>query len=269
MDSTPVGMGLRLHHIGGQGRIGELDQGQILADLRHAGAPARQLVWLSMRSLMDFDRVLLACDDRSGRCEGALLVQCHAAGETPFLAIEALSSGPARLNEAMLQRMLAYLMLRFDTLADRPKAILARTRSPALCRVMRSLSRGIGDASFYPEPVGSVISMRTAALAHRAARRCGPDLPFAAARSALRAGTTGLPPDGPMLAMLDLRFMDEAALDNDAHHLLRTRLPRSATRRTEPHVLPLPVAAQHDIPRIPAHVAAIALRASALYPSTV
>ena len=36
MDRTLVGMGLKLHDVGGQRRIGDLDHGQILADLRQA-----------------------------------------------------------------------------------------------------------------------------------------------------------------------------------------------------------------------------------------
>lgn len=265
MSYTLVGMGLKLHDVVGRQRICDLDQGQILADLRHAGVPQRQLVWLSLQPLAQFGRVLLASDEHTEKFEGAMLVRCHMVGETPFLAIEALSGGPVRRDEAMLQRMLAYLILRFDTLDDRPQAVLARTRNPSLCRVMRGVSCNIGGSGFYPEPNGSVISIRTAALAHRAARQSGPDCHFGEARLALDAAA-GRTLDGPMLAMLDLRFVEATAMDDAARHLFRDRLPRSATRRAMADVLPLLVPESRALPRLPAHIAAQALSGAAVYP---
>ena len=193
-----------------------------------------------MLPLTHFDQVLLASDERSGKYEGAMLIKYQAVGDTPFLVIEALTGGQSQRNDAMLQRMLAYLILRFGTLHHRPEAILARTRNPSLCRVMRDVYRGMGGAGFYPEPDGSVISIRTAGLAHRAARQSGQDRHFFEARLALNPEVSDIPPDGPLLAMLDLRYVEEARLDDQARHLFRDRLPRSATRRPVVEVARLP-----------------------------
>jgi hypothetical protein len=50
-----------------------------------------------------------------------------------------------------------------------------------------------------------VISLAAAILAHRMARLTGPDLRFGETRQALRGDANGIPADGPLLAMLDLR----------------------------------------------------------------
>ncbi len=269
MNRTLVGMGLKLDDVGGARQIGELDQSQILADLRDAGVPSRQRVWLDMQGFNSFDRVLVVRDNRSGKYVGALLVQNQTAGKTPFLVIEALSGGPVQRDEALLKRMLAYLILRLETWEERPLAILARTRNPSLCRVLRRVSRGIQDASFYPEPDGSVISMRTAALAHRIARQAGPDHRFAEARLALHTASADASPDRPMVAVLDLRFVNEAALTEEGRHLFRDRLPRSATKRPMAEVLMLPGAGGNgDIPALPAHIAAQAIRSAPVSPAS-
>ena len=254
---TLAGMSLLLHDIEGEKRIDELDHDRILTDLRDAGTPARQLVWLSLQSLAEFDRILLARDKQRGTCTSALLVRNRSVGDTPFLAIDAVCGGPAQRQEAMLKRMLGYLILRFGTLDRRPAAILAHTRNPALCRAMHNAANRIGNAGFYPEPDGNPIVMRTAALAHCAARQTGSVYRFDESRQALHAGAAERTPEGPLLAMLDLRFMDEARLDEDARHLFRDRLPRAATRRPVAAVLPM---RRPEERRLPAHIAAQALR---------
>ena len=264
-DSTLVGMGLKLEDVGGRRRIGALDHGGILADLRDAGVPLRQRAWLSCQPLDSFDRILLARGDHDGKYEGALLVQWRTDGETPFLVVEAVSGDAAPRDEALLKRMLSYLMLRFDTVAERPVALFARTRNPMLCRVLRTMSRAIGGAGFYPEADSSVISLAAATLAHRMARLVGPGRRFGETRQALR-GDTGAFADGPMLAMLDLRFIAEDMLDEDARRLFRDRLPRSAMRPATAPVRPLPATHEDKLPRIPAHIAAGALRAAPAMP---
>ena len=248
-DRALVGLGLTLRDVGGERRIGELDQGQILADLREAGVPARMCTWLSLKPMGHYDRVLLACGERDEKYEGALLVQCRSAGETPFLAIEALSGGAMARDEAILKRMLAYLILRFDTFHERPLAILARTRHPTLSRVMRDIAAGIASAGFYPEPEGAVVPFAAASLAHRMARIVVPGRRFA-----------DLSADGPMLAAIDVRTVDEAALVDRALHLFRDRLPRAARKPLGSAVVFLPGVHACAIPRLPAPIAPRAVR---------
>ena len=150
MVQTLVGMGLKLHDIGGLRGIDALDQAQLLNDLREAGVPARQRVWLSLQPLDSFDRIMLALDCH-GKCEGMLLVQSRTTALEPFLVIEALSGVPTARGEALLQRMLAYLILRLNTLEEQPVALMARTRNPSLCRVLHRIAGRIGSAGFYPE----------------------------------------------------------------------------------------------------------------------
>jgi hypothetical protein len=174
-----AGMSLVLHDIEGERRIDELDRDRIVTDLRNTGTPKRQLVWLSLQSFAQFDRILLACDKHTGTCEGVLLVRQRSAGDIPFLAIEAIGGDSLQRQEGMLQRMLGYLILRFGASDQRPAAIMAHTRNPALCRAMRDAANRIGRAGFYPEPEGNPIAMHTAGLAHRAARQTGSGCRFA------------------------------------------------------------------------------------------
>lgn len=252
MVQTLVGMGLKLHDIGGLRGIDALDQAQLLNDLREAGVPARQRVWLSLQPLDSFDRIMLALDCH-GKCEGMLLVQSRTTALEPFLVIEALSGVPTARGEALLQRMLAYLILRLNTLEEQPVALMARTRNPSLCRVLHRIAGRIGSAGFYPEPDAGVVQLSAAALAHRLARSAGPDRRFEDARDTLRTGPAAdAPVDGPMLVVLDLRFGNEMTQIEDARRLLRARISRLATRPMVPEALPLPL---HDFAVPPAHVA--------------
>ena len=270
MDQTLVGMGLKLQDVGGARQIGDLNRGQLLADLRDAGVPARQRTWFALQPPEAVDRILLARDDRSQKCEGALLIQYRSAGSEPFLAIEALSGAPAMRGEALLRRMVAFLLLRLDMLEARPVAILACTRNPTLCRVLHDIAAGIGGARFYPDHAGAVVSLETAAIAHRLAGQIGAPHRFAATREAMRAGAGGTYPEGRMLALLDVRAVWQAALDDDARRIFRARLPRSAGRPATANVVLLqgngPVSRPGDFPRIPAPLAALAVRGAGLYP---
>ena len=231
MGQILVGMGLKLHDVGGDTQIGDLDRVRLLSDLRDAGVPERQRNWLSLQQLESFDRILVARDLRTGRVEGAMLVQHRSVDGTPFLAIEALSGTPAIRGQALLQRMLAWLLLRLDVMEQRPAAILACTRNLSLCRVLRDVAGGIGGAKFYPERDDATIPLPLAAAAHRMARQVGHPHRFDAARQALRDATTDAAPDGPMLALLDVGTVPQAALEDDARRLFRARLPRTAVRR--------------------------------------
>ncbi|MEI7712931.1 MAG: hypothetical protein WCI94_15950 [Rhodospirillales bacterium] len=260
---TLAGMSLVLHDFEGAKRIDTLDRDIIFDDLRTVDTPARQLVWLSLQTLSRFDRILLARDKHTGRCEGAMLVQKSSVGDTPFLTVEAIGSGAVQRQEAMLKRMLAYLILRSATSDPRPAAILAHTRNPLLCHAMRDTAGRIGNTGFYPQPSGSPIAIGTAGLAHRMARRIGSGCQFGDARMALHAGSGERMPEGPLLAMLDFRHANEAALEADAGRLFRDRLPRSAARRPFVTVVPM---AKHPVPGIAAHIAAQALLGGKVFP---
>lgn len=237
MGQILVGMGLKLHDVGGDTQIGDLDRVQLLADLRDAGVPERQRNWLSLQQLESFDRILVARDQRTGRVEGAMLVQHRSIDGTPFLAVEAVSGMPEARGQALVQRMLAWLLLRLDMLEQRPAAILACTRNLSLCRVLRDVAGGIGGARFYPERDDAAIPLPLAAAAHRMARQVGHPHRFDATRQALRDTAAGTAPDGPMLALLDVGTVPQAALEEDARRLFRARPPRTAVRRATPEVV--------------------------------
>jgi hypothetical protein len=239
-----AGLGLKLDEIGGQRAIEALDQELILADLRDAGVPARQRAWLALQRLSDFDRILLAQDSRTGHCQGLVLIKHGATTHERFLTIETLVGTPRARGEALLQRMVAFLLLRLGTMEEYPTAILARARHPSLCRVLHSIGMRIPSVAFYPEPDGTVISLDTAALAHRVARSTDVGRRFYATRALLQGGIASAQVDGPMLAVLDLRHCDEAQLIEGARRLFRARLPRSLSRQVVSAPTPIQIAAR-------------------------
>lgn len=260
MDRARIGLGLKLQDFGGDQRIGDLDQASIVADLREAGAPPHQLIWFGFQPLTAFDRILLARDGSDGRCRGALLIQSLSLDDRSVPMIEAIAGGPTKLAEAVLKRMLAFIVLRYGTDEDRPVAILARTRSAALCRALRAVAGGIGGTSFYPEPDDAPVALRTAGLAHRMARAARVDARFADTRAALAAGIGYRAPNGPTMAMVDLRSASEKALDDDARRLLRARLPRSLAKPPESPDVVERLTATRLTRAVPAHVMTLASR---------
>ena len=267
-DRTLVGMGLKLEDVGGERRIGDLDRRRIVADLREARVPDRQTTWFSFQPLGNFDRVLLARGEHDGKYVGALLVQCRTAAETPFLLVEALSGDSDPHGEALLKRMLAYLFLRFDTFPEPPGAILARTRNPTLSRAMRDVASAFGGADFYPEPREHVVSLARASFAHRMARVAGPDRQFGETRQTLAGMAADTAGDGPMLASIDMRAVDETALIEAARRQFRQRLSRLERNSPIAKVVAMPGIHVASLPRLPAHVAALALRATPAGPAS-
>ncbi len=259
MDRTVAGMGLKLEDVAGVRQVGNLDHARILSDLRDAGVSARQLVWFGLQPLGNFDRVLLARDDRDGKYEAALLVQCRALGDTHFLLIEALTGGCSPRAEALARRLLAYLLLSFDSFQDRPVAVLAKTRNAILSRTMHEIAARIDGAGFYPEPTGEAVPWTSASLAHRMARQVGPDRRFMATRLALVAGGEDVYGDGPMLAAIDLTAVDEVTLAEATRRVFRRRPSRLALKQA-------PTTTIVRLP--PAHVAAHALRTRASGPAS-
>lgn len=239
-----AGLGLKLDEISGQRAIESLDQELILADLRDAGVPARQRAWLALQRLSDFDRILLAQDNHTGHCQGLVLIKHGATTHEQFLTIETLVGTPRARGEALLQRMVAFLLLRLGTMEEHPTALLARARHPSLCQVLHAIGMRIPSVAFYPEPDDTVISLNTASLAHRMARSTDIGRRFYATRAVLQGGTGGVPVDGPMLAVLDLRKCDDAQLIEGARQLFRARLPRSLSRQAVSAPAPVQIAAR-------------------------
>ena len=235
-----AGLGLKLHDISGRRATEAVDQDRVLTELRDASVPVRQLAWLAHHPIATFDRVLVARDSLSGRCQGVMLVNhMTTRRDEPFLMIESLTGAPLAHAEALLQRMVTFLILRLETMEARPAAILARTRDPLLCRVLHAIGQRIAFAACHPASDGNVVHLHIAALAHRLARAAGSDGRFQITRPERETDTAGVSNDGPMLAALDLRQGADAHLIEEARKLFRTRVPRAARRQTGPVVLPM------------------------------
>ena len=145
-----------------------------------------------------------------------------------------------------MRRMIALAMLRIGGIRAVPSVIVACTRNPICYRIMREIARHFTGAVFFPDPDSVAINFHTATLAQRIAREIGPNHRFQATTGTMHGGMMiaagvgqyrplarhpqfdrlfgqRLQPADRMLAVLDLRGEDEAAILDDARRLYRSR----------------------------------------------
>lgn len=239
MGQNLAGLGLTLDDIACRRAVEALDLDPILNDLRAAGVPSHQLTWLAYKQIGGIKRILILRDQRTNACQGTMLVEQRTTGSESFLAVDALIGGPALRAEAMLQRMLCFLILRLETMDERPAGILARFGSSRLCKVLHAIGESIPEARFHPAPEDRVIAFETAAFAHRLAKAAGLACRFQAARDILRDDAPAASEGLPALAVLDLRRSEEATVVEYARKLFRDRIRRGArTQAQAPRLLP-------------------------------
>jgi hypothetical protein len=197
------------------------------------------LNWAVRRQKQDVNHLVMATDSQTGRHAGFLVAHDRTTGAEPFLLLEAtLACAPAD-RVVVLRRMVGMAILRMIGTGMPLSVIAVRTRTPALCNVLLDLSRRVAGSALHPEPWGNLVCLETAALAHRVAWAAGEKPRFSATARAMvqaGAGRRGRAEAGfalseetttPVLAVLDLRAVPEAALIEGARWLYRTRLARN------------------------------------------
>jgi hypothetical protein len=246
MDHVLTEHGLRLTYPCDPNAIDEIEQDRILDDLSDDTPDGDPLPWLTRYRLADYDHLVLATDQSTGRYLAFLAANDGATAREDFLLLETAFVAPVARGQNLMRRMMALAMLRIAGARAVPSVIVACTRNPICYRIMREMARHFTGARFFPDPDSVAINFHTATLAQRVAREIGPNHRFQVTTGTLRGGMIlavganqsrplardplfdrmfgqWLQPADRMLAMLDLRDQDEATILNDARRLYRSR----------------------------------------------
>ena len=246
MDHVLTEHGLRLTYLRDPNVIDNLDQDQILDDLSDGTPDGDPLPWLPRYGLADYDHLVLVTDRTNGRYLAFLAANDGATAREDFLFLETAFVTAVARGQNLMRRMIALAMLRIGGIRAAPSVIVACTRNPICCRIMRETARHFTGAALFPDPDSVAINFHTATLAQRIAREIGPNHRFQVTTGTMRGGMVAgagvgqyrplardpqfdrlfgqwLQPADRMLAMLDLRGEDEATILDDARRLYRSR----------------------------------------------
>ncbi len=224
--------------------IETIDIARLTEELGEGASDPEPLYWIGRQPVTGYDRVLIASDQRTGRCIGFLGVQDNATDrDETFFHLRAAFVAERARGRRVIRKMLAMLMLRAIGNEEVPAAIAMRTSRAMLFRSMRDLAERMPGITFYPAPTGEPTNLRAADLARRVARQIGHGIRFSAGPGAFRGGLfaaggsdaamlapemriTGLlgadyaPPDH-VLALLDLRGVNEEELEEVSRNIYR------------------------------------------------
>jgi GNAT superfamily N-acetyltransferase len=157
-----------LHCLSEPHRIEALDIDHLVDELADGTPPE----FLTPERLCVQDLVVLAIEPESGRYLGLLGARDDLAGDQPYLRLDMACVAPAWRGQRLMSRMLA----RAAAARVRQAPILAaRTGTPSWFRALRHFAGQVGGAAFHPAPAGSVVTLRTAAVARRIAASLCPE----------------------------------------------------------------------------------------------
>ena len=173
------------------------------------------------------------------RCLGVIAASDLATEREPFLFLDAAYLAPGVRASYLLQRMLAFAMLRIAGIAAVPNVIAACVQTPCYARRLREFGQRFTAASLFPAaPDAVVIDLGMASLARRivrvvrpASRTRSPPVHARAAASLALCAAPGRPiAMEETLVVIDLSMADDAAILEDARRLYRARPSREARR---------------------------------------
>jgi hypothetical protein len=233
--------GLRLTYLRNSDVIDDLDQDRILEDMSDDTPDGDPLLWLTRYRLDDYDHLVLVTDRSSGRHLAFLAASNGATAREEFLLLETAFVSAAARGQNLMRRMIAFAMLRIGGMVPVPSVVVACTRNPLCYRILRDTARRFAGAAFFPDPDSVAINFHTATLAQRIAHAIGPNHRFQASTGTIHGIGRGnrrplssdpridslfgphMQPADRMLAILDLRGEDEAAIFDDARQIYRSR----------------------------------------------
>jgi hypothetical protein len=249
MDTTILAeQGLSLTYLREPSSHEAFDPCRILDDLCEDGMAGAMLPWQNGLRMAESDHLVLAHGIANGRCYGAVAASELATDREPFLFLDAAYLASAGHASQLLQRMLAYAMLRIAGDAAAPTVIAACIQAPCYARGLREFGQRFSVSALFPAAPGDVvIDLGMASLARRIVRVVRPGSRYEAAtgvfRSAAWAGAIRQAGNGigsvtgnphrmeETLVVIDLGAADEASILNDARKLYRAR-PIRGTRRS-------------------------------------
>jgi hypothetical protein len=245
MDHVIASAGLRLRYLCDPSSIQDLDTQTILDDLSEPGTRYALCAWFARVSLTDFDHVVLATNEATGRHVAMLVANDGDTPTGPYLDLRAAFVIDAMRGSKLMRRLLAYTISRISCLGDMPRIIAAQTSVPACYRLLSLFSQTIPGATVFPEPEAVAIDLGRAGLARQIARRAAPHLEYEAGTATIRgarlasatcfARSTGadqvvdtmfernLGGSDQMIVVVDLRNCDEAVIHSETRNLIRSR----------------------------------------------
>lgn len=240
MDTILAEQGLRLGYLRNPSRSEAFDPCRILEDVCEDGVAGAMLPWQNGLRMAASDHLIVATGTNDGRCFGAIAATDLATEREPFLFIDAAYLAPGVRASNLLQRMLAFAMLRVAGSAAVPNVIAACVQAPYYARGLREFGQRFTAASLFPAaPDAVVIDLGMASLARRIVRVVRPAsrhevtlrFRFASAAGAARMSpgiATGINQMDEALVVLDLSMAADASILEDARKLYRARPKNSA-----------------------------------------
>ena len=230
MKNVLAEQGLRLNYARDPSRNEAFDPGRILDDLYREGTARAMLPWQNGLRMAASDHLVLATQSNTGRCLGVIAASNLATEQEPFLFLDAAYIAPIAGASFLLQRMLAFAMLRIAGQDTVPGIIAACVQTPFYAGTLRGFTRWFGGASLFPAaPEDIVIDLGMASLARRIVRVVRSGSRYEAANGRFHAGAPANSggAHAEMLVVVDLSAADEAAIVGDACRLYRARPQRS------------------------------------------
>ena len=224
MDTILAEQGLRLGYLRNPSRSEAFDPCRILDDVCEDGMAGAMLPWQNGLRMAESDHLIVATGIKDGRCFGAIAATDLATEREPFLFIDAAYLAPGVRASNLLQRMLAFAMLRVAGSAVVPNVIAACVQAPYYARGLREFGQRFTAASLFPvAPDAVVIDLGMASLARRIVRIVRPAsrheitlrfrLAAAAGAGRYSAGSaTGSSQMDETLVVLDLSMVDDARI---------------------------------------------------------
>jgi hypothetical protein len=264
MDTILAEQGLRLSYLHDPSESEAFDPCRILDDLCDDGMSGAMLPWQNGLRMAWSDHLVLATGSNDGRCCGVVAASDLATEHEPFLFLDAAYLAPVARASQLLQRMLAFTMLRIAGDAAVPTVIAACVQTQCYARSLRDLGQRFKRAALFPAAPGDVvIDLGMASLARRIVRVVRPGSRYEAATGIFcsvgctgavhHAGGVAKPTPASShhmqetLVVVDLSKLDEAAILDEARKLYRMR-PKGGMRPgfVVAGTAPAPVRRVHD-----------------------
>jgi hypothetical protein len=258
MDHVIASAGLRLRYLCDPSSIHDLDAQKILDDLCEPETRYALCGWFARMSLSDFDHVVLATDQKTGRHVAMLIANDGATPNGAYLDLRAGFVINAMRGSKLMRRLLAYTISRISCLGTMPRIIVAQTSIPACYRLLSLFSQNFPGATVFPQPEAAIVDLGRAGLAKQIARHALPHLEYETGTGTIKearlrnatcfARTTGADPlvnamfernlgsSDQMMVVVDMRHCDEATIDTKTTNLVRSRwkIPFLPTQRITP-----------------------------------
>ena len=232
---------VRLSYVCDPSRSRAFDPCRVLEDLYDGGTPLSMLPWQNGLRMAASDHLVLATASDTDRCLGVIAASERGTEREPFLFLDAAYLPPVARVSLLLQRMLAFAMLRIAGQDTVPNVIAACVQTPCYVSMLRTFGQRFSAASLFPAVPGDiVIDLGMASMARRIVRVVRPGSRCEAANGTFEAASLAYASAGhataETLVLIDLSTGDEAAILEDARRLYRVR-PSREVRRSPATVL--------------------------------